>query len=61
MDEKRNEPGENPRKKSFRTLALVAQSLQPSAQEKQYSARFVNITILLRECVSNTFESTETT
>jgi len=39
MDEKRNEPGENPRKKSFRTLALVAQSLQPSAEEKQYSAR----------------------
>jgi len=40
MDEKRKEPaGENPRKKSFRTLALVAQSLQPSAEEKQYSAR----------------------
>ena len=45
MDEKRKEPGgENPRKKSFRTLALVAQSLQPSAEEKQYSARFVNNT-----------------
>ena len=44
MDEKRNEMmGENPRKTSFRTLAQVARTMQPSPVEKQHSARFVNV------------------